>query len=83
VAEDKDTIGVTELIKGKPKYVPKELCFHSPFNTRKTRDAKQIKRLAERIKRFGSGLAAPTGRGQPRPPSVKNWGYPKIPLAGG
>jgi len=53
LAEDKDTIGVTELIKGKLKYVPKELCFHSPFNTRKTRDAKQIKRLAERIKKFG------------------------------
>lgn len=41
------------MIKGKLEHVPTELCFHSPFNTRKTRDAKQIKRLAERINKFG------------------------------
>ena len=56
LAEDKgnkDAIGVRKLIKGKLQYVPKDLCFHSAFNTRKTRDAKQIERLAERIKKFG------------------------------
>ena len=41
------------MSKDKVKEVPIELCFHSPFNTRKTRDAKQIERLAERIKKFG------------------------------
>lgn len=44
---------MTDLIKGKLEYVPRDLCFHSAFNTRKTRDAKQIKRLAERISKFG------------------------------
>lgn len=39
--------------RGKIEEVPIGTCFVSLFNTRKTRDAQQVQKLAERIKRFG------------------------------
>lgn len=41
------------MIKRKLELVSLDSCIPSPFNTRKTRDAKQIERLAERIKKYG------------------------------